>query len=265
MKRIKDWLHNILEKLSRRHQETRVNVFFSRRDDQSQNTERRSNACISFCLIECAVAILERVIGKKADGTADSEFLLVKRPAKGLLAGMWEFPTVELEQLQADHSLDGPSTYRQRSSSSLKYMTDILGLGWLQDNKDIERYDLGNAQHLFSHIRKVYHAEWVLVKSHDTAALRDKEAKPKKGAPETVWLSAEELATAAIPTGILKAYQLLEKYRKSKDSGLLDSSKAAKRKSTSATDSSSGLKKTKKEAGEGSISKFFVKKSLNRF
>lgn len=207
------------------------------------------------------MAILERVIGKKTDGTLESEFLLVKRPAKGLLAGMWEFPTVELEKLQADHSLDGPSTYRQRSSSSLKYMTDILGLGWLRDNKDIERNDLGNAQHLFSHIRKVYHAEWVLIKNNDIVALGDKEAKPKKGAPETVWLSAEELTTAAIPTGILKAYQLLEKYRKSKDSGLLDSSKAAKRKSVSAADLSIGSKKSKKKAGEGSISKFFVKKA----
>ncbi|GJJ68256.1 A/G-specific adenine glycosylase [Entomortierella parvispora] len=208
---------------------------------------------------ECAVAILERVISEKADGTLNSEFLLVKRPAKGLLAGMWEFPTVELEQLQADHSLDGPSTYKQRSSSSLKYMIDVLGLDWLRDNKDIERRDLGNAQHLFSHIRKVYHAEWVLVKNQDSSAKGDKEAKPKKGAPETVWLSAEELATAAIPTGILKAYQLLEKYRKGKDSGLLDSSKAAKRKTTA--ESSGGSKKARKEVEEGSISRFFVKKS----
>ncbi|KAF9425906.1 hypothetical protein BGZ94_007107 [Podila epigama] len=171
---------------------------------------------------ECAVAILERVTHPAgADGPV-SEYLLVKRPAKGLLAGMWEFPTVEQDQLGRDHGRTQdnytPSTYKERSSSSTRYLSDTLGMNWIKDCKSIHRTDLGSVQHLFSHIKKVYHAEWVLVKD-DIPITQDSQdgtkVARKKGVtlPEVIWLSEQELSTAAIPTGINKTFQLLQKFK----------------------------------------------------
>ncbi|KAF8980655.1 hypothetical protein BGZ52_003734 [Haplosporangium bisporale] len=192
-------------------------------------------------------AILERI--RKLDGDSDpvSEYLLVKRPEKGLLAGMWEFPTVEQDQLDRDKQGNGskeytPSTYKERSASSIKFMTDTLGLDWVTDASVASRNDLGSVQHLFSHIKKVYHVEWVVAKGPVTT-----EKRSKKSSPEVMWLSEHELASAAIPTGINKTYQLLLKF------------KAQGQDSKAKKDSVAKNKRVAKKEG-GDISKFFMSK-----
>ncbi|KAG0032350.1 hypothetical protein BGZ82_006581 [Podila clonocystis] len=192
---------------------------------------------------ECAVAILERI--RKDGDCSISEYLLVKRPEKGLLAGMWEFPTVEQEQLDRDKhgkaSKDyTPSTYNERSASSIKFMSGTLGLDWVTDTSVVSRKDLGSVQHLFSHIKKVYHVEWVVASSVTT------EKKTKNASHEVVWLSEEELANAAIPTGINKTYQLLQKF------------KAQGQESKVKKEDPKRKRVVKKEGGD--ISKFFMSK-----
>ncbi|KAF9952650.1 hypothetical protein BGZ65_005142 [Modicella reniformis] len=195
---------------------------------------------------ECAVSILERVRTDPESEGSISEFLLVKRPEKGLLAGMWEFPTVEQERLQLDHQQTSTTTYTQRSDSSLKYLTGTLKLDWIQGLKDVQRTDLGSVQHLFSHIRKVYHVEWILVKETDGTTSGSNERKARAGTPEVQWLTVQELATAAIPTGINKTYQLLQKHKSGNKRA--DGSGGSKRKKVK-SDSTSGSdrKKVKKE------------------
>ncbi|KAF9353382.1 hypothetical protein BGX34_011594 [Mortierella sp. NVP85] len=201
---------------------------------------------------ECAVSIVERV---RSD-TKTSEFLLVKRPDKGLLAGMWEFPTVEQERLQADHKQTSSTTYKQRSESSLQYLVDTLQLDWVNTHKGIQRTDLGSVQHLFSHIRKVYHAEWILIEDAEGTSGT---SKPGKDSPEIQWLTTQDLATAAIPTGINKTYQLLQKH-KSSIQNANGSPEGSKRKRVAKSESVAGDNKTTKE-DHGGISRFFVKKS----
>ncbi|KAF9303463.1 hypothetical protein BGZ74_003706 [Mortierella antarctica] len=193
---------------------------------------------------ECAVAILERI--RKIGDSPISEYLLIKRPEKGLLAGMWEFPTVEQDQLDRDKhgkaSKDyTPSTYKERSNSSIKLMSDSLGLDWVQ-GASVSRTDLGSVQHLFSHIKKVYHVEWVMAKDISVTT----ENRPKKASPEVAWLSEQELATAAIPTGINKTYQLLQKF------------KAQGQDSKAKKEDPKRKRVAKKEGGD--ISKFFMPK-----
>ena len=219
---------------------------------------------------ECAVSILERRTTSLETGETNSAFLLVKRPEKGLLAGMWEFPTVEQDQLQACHKISSLSTYKQRSESSREYLVKTLGLDWIKSCTDIQRRDLGSVQHLFSHIRKTYHVEWVLVQGQaaDWGTKASNSPKPKQGSsvPETEWLSTEELATAAIPTGINKTFQLLQKFQEANESLT-----GGKRKGVGAagTASRDGLgrdkKKAKKEVkkendgGQATLSSFFTR------
>ncbi|KAF9352164.1 hypothetical protein BGX26_009973 [Mortierella sp. AD094] len=242
---------------------------------------------------ECAVSILERRRKSSDPKESVSEFLLVKRPDKGLLAGMWEFPTVEQDQLQGGGSSSSsnskmqkstpsspspsPSTYKQRSEASRRYLEETLQLDWIKDCKNIQRRDLGSVQHLFSHIRKVYHVEWVLVKdivddsvAHKEEGKKDRKKKSAGSLPETEWLTAEELATAAIPTGINKTFQLLQKYKAGagkndndddgKDDERTGGSGGSKRRKAADTDGGvvkDKIKKVKKEDGLLDISKFF--------
>ncbi|KAF9953490.1 hypothetical protein BGZ72_005378 [Mortierella alpina] len=232
---------------------------------------------------ECAVSILERVHEDTKSGKFVSEFLLVRRPDKGLLAGMWEFPTVEQDQLRAAQNNNNSnsksklalsselSTYKQRSSSSRKYLTETLGQSWIDQSKDVQLRDLGSVQHLFSHIRKVYHVEWVLVsdyaKVESCEVPAETEAKTE-GRPELVWLTADELVSAAIPTGINKTYQLLQKFKEAasgkdladKNGGSSNSSSQKRKKTAAGLDGGAGkdVKKIKKEEGLADISKFFM-------
>ncbi|KAG0319644.1 hypothetical protein BGZ99_004975 [Dissophora globulifera] len=249
----------------------------TRADDRDDNTTEACKLCVPQEDMElrdqelltqyprkaCAVSILER-IRKGPNGKPTSEFLLVKRPEKGLLAGMWEFPTVEQSQLRADHNQpDTPSTYKQRSESSQRYLVNKFKFDWIKTCKDIQRRDLGSVQHLFSHIRKVYHAEWVLVVDGDGVGNvgRDEGKKNKKAAGEGLeveWLTAAELGTAAIPTGINKTFQLLQKYKARAGNDVDESSSGRKRKKLEVPeDVAMKAKKVKKEDGLADISKFF--------
>jgi A/G-specific adenine glycosylase len=67
----------------------------------------------------------------------DEEFLVIKRPPDGLLGGLWEFPSVQVDADTASTGIDG-------------YLGDRLGLVGIEKG---EPDDLGEFVHHFSHIR----------------------------------------------------------------------------------------------------------------
>lgn len=67
------------------------------------------------------------------------------------------------------------------------------------------RHDLGNVVHLFSHIRKVYHIEWIQYQ-HNQDSMDIDEGQVK-------WVTLTELKASPIPTGLKKALKLLEKFK----------------------------------------------------
>lgn len=79
---------------------------------------------------------------------SESGFLLVKRPNEGLLAGLWEFPSVLLDE-EAD------STLRREAIDGLLKKSFRLDLA--KNCSVVSREDVGEFVHIFSHIRlKVY-------------------------------------------------------------------------------------------------------------
>ncbi|KAG0263197.1 hypothetical protein DFQ27_001883 [Actinomortierella ambigua] len=213
---------------------------------------------------ECAVSILHRVWRSDDDGgTQRSEYLLVKRPNQGLLAGMWEFPTVEQEELGKEKAArlkakaaDSLSDYQHRSQSSDSFLRTRLGINLAECCDSVVRQDLGSATHLFSHIRKVYHAEYIMATGwHWT----DAQWKRPKNCPEVEWVSEEALATAAIPTGIGKTFQLLRKLRTGK-SGAKKASGGASSSSQSAS-ARNARPSSEPDKSQPSISRFFKHQS----
>ncbi|KAG1373750.1 hypothetical protein G6F61_009917 [Rhizopus arrhizus] len=136
---------------------------------------------------ECAVSIVERI---RSNGD-DPLYLISKRPETGLLAGLWEFPSVELTSPNTNYSARSLET------------TNYLKMKYSIELEEPTRHDLGNVVHLFSHIRKVYHVEWVQYESND---------EPMES-EEIKWVTMSELQKAPIPTGLKKALKLFEKFK----------------------------------------------------
>ncbi|ORZ06902.1 DNA glycosylase [Absidia repens] len=145
---------------------------------------------------ECAVCILEKL----QEGDEESLYLISRRPDKGLLAGLWEFPSLELG--------DNRTTYAQRSKRTTTFLKEQYNLDLTTTatvKAEVKRQDLDNVVHLFSHIRKVYHIEWVRIPA--AAGIEMASTGQKK------WITMDELKKAPIPTGLKKAIKLLEKAR----------------------------------------------------
>ncbi|KAL7828997.1 hypothetical protein SRHO_G00326310 [Serrasalmus rhombeus] len=124
------------------------------------------------------------------------EYLLTQRPSKGLLAGMWELPSMLLEE--------GISERKHRSLLSAEVQR-ILGT-----SADEESFQyLGEVVHIFSHIHQTY-----VVYSASVRVPADAEREPK-----TCWLTDSALQEAAVSTGVKKIMKLYyENTNKLKDS-----------------------------------------------
>ncbi|KAJ7039781.1 DNA glycosylase [Mycena alexandri] len=157
---------------------------------------------------------------------SDRQFLLVRRPEGGLLAGLDEFPTspnqARIPQdilstlLHPDIVLldatGGPKPQPGSSDPSLR-ITKV--------------HPVGDVVHVFSHIKKTYRVQWVLLdgtvdlpRLHDSAQTDSSIAKPKgkvkvqktDEGPEVVpyprWVPLDEVATKNIGTGVMKVWNL---------------------------------------------------------
>lgn len=103
---------------------------------------------------------------------------------------------MELESLDTD--------YKDRIKQSTDYLRERYQLEF---NVKPIRHDLGNVVHLFSHIRKVYHIEWIqYFHDNDTMMEIDDEKDIK-------WVTLDEVHKSPIPTGLKKALKLLEKFK----------------------------------------------------
>ncbi|XVF72351.1 hypothetical protein PTKIN_Ptkin12aG0114800 [Pterospermum kingtungense] len=88
--------------------------------------------------------------GISQQSQSDSRFLLVKRPDEGLLAGLWEFPSVTLDE-EADLS-----TRRKLTDQLLK---KSFRLNPPKNCSIISRELVGDFVHVFSHIRRKIYVE----------------------------------------------------------------------------------------------------------
>jgi A/G-specific adenine glycosylase len=75
----------------------------------------------------------------------------------------------------------------------------------------IRRTELGSIVHLFSHIRKTYHMEHLVIHSETLEDFSLSE--------DMQWVSRDELAVAAIPTGLKKGIKLMDSQGTTKSLG----------------------------------------------
>ncbi|XP_020012046.1 adenine DNA glycosylase [Castor canadensis] len=129
-----------------------------------------------------ATCVLEQ---PKALGGA--RVLLVQRPNSGLLAGLWEFPSVTLES----------SKQHQRKALLQELQS------WVGPLPAAHLWHLGEVTHTFSHIKLTYHVYGLALEGQT----------PVTTPPGTRWLTREEFHTAAVSTAMKKIFRMYEDHQ----------------------------------------------------
>ncbi|PMB63651.1 Adenine DNA glycosylase [Beauveria bassiana] len=119
---------------------------------------------------------------------ADGRYLIRKRPAKGLLAGLWEFPSSLLENAKG-------SKAAERKKRAKEFVEGLL-------NKDEVEYvgELGSVPWLFSHIRLTMHVHLFKIKGTEDAGV--------EGTTEARW--SDSVDTESMGTGMRKCWELVK-------------------------------------------------------
>ncbi|CAH1243550.1 MUTYH [Branchiostoma lanceolatum] len=132
-----------------------------------------------------AVAIVSCAAG------SETKFLIVQRPETGLLAGLWEFPSVQLD-----------SQSETRKSLIDSYLKETIGLTF----GDVERRThVGEVVHIFSHIHQTY-----MVETFDVECDGQDGGMGKQEAPPCRWVTRSELQGAALSTTMRKVFKAYE-------------------------------------------------------
>ena len=140
-----------------------------------------------------AVSVLQVV------SDSESWYLLLKRPKRGLLAGLWEFPTVPLTEAAAP-----PPADREKETDA--FLKDLLGQD-LSQMPAIKRAAIGTAVHIFSHIRMTLHIEALQF------AARPDEISLNASA-EFRWVPSQEIDSIGMCTMVKKVYNVFREYQR---------------------------------------------------
>ncbi|XP_072129768.1 adenine DNA glycosylase-like [Mobula birostris] len=133
------------------------------------------------------------VVTRKRDNKDAEEYFLVQRPSTGLLAGMWDFPSVLLDTEVKEKKL------KQMISDRLTELT-----GNLVTSTHVQY--VGEVVHIFSHIHQTY-----LVYSnlfHDTTGDTVKQEDLEQ--PSCRWVTEAEFFQSAVPTSMKKVFRLFK-------------------------------------------------------
>ncbi|KAM4548512.1 adenine DNA glycosylase [Odontesthes bonariensis] len=152
-------------------------------------------------------------------GEEGEEYLLVQRPNKGLLAGLWEFPSLLLQEENSEV---------KRKRSLCDEISRVLGA---RLTESLLQY-VGEVVHIFSHIHQTYVVYSVRLKERDTQTQTE----------NTQWLTRPALQDAAVSTGQKKIVKLFD----SVDAPKEKTSKDGKRPNSSGRKSDKTLQSSKK-------------------
>ncbi|QDZ22169.1 DNA glycosylase [Chloropicon primus] len=143
-----------------------------------------------------------------------SYFVLVKRPEKGLLAGLWEFPNVTLSgeggASQESESARNPQG-REQLTALVNEILENSSLEVCSEGGHQDLAEIGSFDHIFSHIKQKSVVDVVRLEADLKAleALREK---------ERVWVMPcdSEEGIKSLSTGVRKAIKLQKAGSKSK-------------------------------------------------
>lgn len=151
-----------------------------------------------------AVCVVELLGGEVSleKNHSSSIFVLVKRPDEGLLAGLWEFPSV---------LLDGETAPLARRKATDCFLKKNLKIDIRKTCDIILREDVGEFVHIFSHIRLKLYVELLVLqlkgKVDDLFESEDDETITWK------CVDSNALSSMGLTTSVRKAYDMVQKFK----------------------------------------------------
>ncbi|KAI3910749.1 hypothetical protein MKW98_030557 [Papaver atlanticum] len=147
----------------------------------------------------CVVEILDDQKGTCSN--MSSRLLLVKRPEEGLLAGLWEFPSVLFDG-------EGDSGTRR------KVMDQYLKKSFDLDTRNcsvISREEVGDCIHIFSHIRLRMYVELLVINLNG----EEKILSEKEGNDTIAWkcISSNAIEGMGLTSGVRKVYNMIQQHK----------------------------------------------------
>ncbi|KAF9266069.1 DNA glycosylase [Marasmius fiardii PR-910] len=170
---------------------------------------------------ETDVVTVVEWLPQPTDTANQSQFLLVRRPEKGLLAGLYEFPTTPnvSPSLSPQHITNiGIDQMASAVRDSITQLSDPCPIGVSQREKStytvVDVTFAGDVQHVFSHIRKTYKVQRIRITGGEAPpkleyACGTREAKHS----EAVWIPMGRVTEANISTGVAKVWRLVKSLR----------------------------------------------------
>lgn len=158
----------------------------------------------AVCVVEMSP---ENVNGNFLCTSSDrNSFLLVKRPQKGLLAGLWEFPSVLLSGLNL--------SLNERKAAMDQYLKSSLGIQTSQGLcKEILRKSVGQYIHVFSHIRLHMYIEWMVL--HVPDGLHGMQENKDENGTIVKWVDKKAMHSMGLTSGVRKVYTMIQEFKDS--------------------------------------------------
>lgn len=130
-------------------------------------------------------------------------FLLVKRPDEGLLAGLWEFPSVLLA---------GEADLVTRRKAIDQYLNKHFRLNPRNTCDIVSREYVGENVHVFTHIRLKMYVELLVL--HLKGGMKDLVSKQGKETVPWKCVDAEVLSSMGLTSGVRKVYTMVQKFKR---------------------------------------------------
>lgn len=160
------------------------------------------------CIMRLHTSSQEKT-GEQDEENGTLLYLVVQRPDKGLLASLWEFPTLVLDSVPEDMTeetlLSKASTFVQELN--IPFWRD----GTSSTGCTIERPDsarlLGRVKHKFSHLEWDMHVCLIDVHAREVRCFHA--LNPSNAMPEGQWLSSGRVEGLTMGTGLRRCWSLV--------------------------------------------------------
>ncbi|KAF7549677.1 hypothetical protein G7Z17_g6232 [Cylindrodendrum hubeiense] len=130
---------------------------------------------------------------------SDGQYLIQKRPEKGLLAGLWEFPSNILQDS------DDNSTTKLRRARATDFVSDLITQDKTSQGAQLKHVrELGSVPWLFSHIKLTMHVHLFTLETEEDCV---EDAATKANARQR-WASPDAVDSESMGTGMRKCWEL---------------------------------------------------------
>ncbi|XP_038650088.1 adenine DNA glycosylase isoform X2 [Scyliorhinus canicula] len=131
------------------------------------------------------------VVTRKRNTDDTEEYFIIQRPKFGLLAGMWEFPSILME---------AELTETKQKHIILDRLAELMGSSVTEANLQ----HLGEVVHIFSHIHQTYHVYSNSFSDSTVDTVKQEETE----CPPFRWVTKAEFHQSAVSTAMKKVFRL---------------------------------------------------------